>query len=296
MRTKFLVALACGVIAASTLPVLAGEPVDGPAVVPLKDADAQIKLPAGYAFIPKEQAVKALEDEGSTGEGVQGLILPTAKDGNNWIVICRFDDSGYVNDDDANKLNPDDILKSYKDGTEEQNEVRKEKGIPPVYVGGWAEKPRYEKAKHQVIWAIQGKDEDKADAPIVTVNYNTRILGRRGVLSMNLVTDPDKVELNKTKVGELLNQTTFNKGADYKDYVAGKDKAAGYGLAGLILGGGALAAAAKLGLLGGLWKWGIGLLLVFKKFAIVGIAAIAAGASKIFGKKKDSGNGPSGTA
>jgi uncharacterized membrane-anchored protein len=289
-RTKLLVALACcGIMAGTGLPVFAADPVAGPTTVPLKEADATIKLPAGFAFIPKEEAIKALEEEGSGGEGVQGIILPTAKDGNNWIVVCRFDDSGYVNDDDANKLNPDDILKSYKEGTAEQNEVRKEKGIPPVYVSGWAEKPHYDKSKHQVIWAIQGKDEDTAESPVVTVNYNTRILGRRGVLSMNLVTDPDKVELNKTKVGALLDQTSFNKGADYKDYIAGKDKSAGYGLAGLILGGGALAAAAKLGLLGGLWKWGIGLILVFKKFAIIGIAAIAGLIGKFFKGKKDSG-------
>lgn len=282
MSRKFIAALCCALSAlCQSLPALA-EPVPGPAKVELKDADVTINLPAGYAFVPKEEAKKALEEDGSTGEGVQGIVLPMSKDDRSWIVVCRFDDIGYVSDDDANKLNADEILNSYKEGTKEQNEIRKEKGIPPVYVSGWAEKPHYDKGKHQVIWAIEGKEEDKAEAPVITVNYNTRILGRRGVLSMNLVTDPDKVTMNKTKVAALLDQTAFNKGADYKDYVAGKDKSAGFGLAGLILGGGAMAAAAKLGLLGGLWKWALGIILVFKKFAIVGIAALAALIGKFF--------------
>jgi len=67
--------------------------------------------------------------------------------------------------------------------------------------------------------------------------------------------------------------------------VPGKDKAAEFGIAGLILGGGALAAAAKFGLLGALWKWGIGIVLVLKKFIIIGIAGIGAFIARIFKKK-----------
>lgn len=289
MSRKMMLALACA-LASVAMPGMAwAETVMGPNTVTLPDADAKITLPKGYAWAGKDEAKKALEKEGSSTEGIQGFIVPVEHDKNEWLVLVRWDDVGYVKDDDAAKLNADEILKSYKDGTTEQNEARKEKGIPPIYVGGWAEKPRYEKAKHQVVWAIQGKDEEAATAPVVTVNYNTRILGRRGVLSLNLVTDPDKVDINKSKVAALLDKTDFNNGAQYKDYVAGKDKASGFGIAGLILGGGAVAAAAKLGLLGGLWKWGIGIILVMKKFIIVLVAAAAAAINKFLkrGKKED---------
>ncbi|NJL72321.1 MAG: DUF2167 domain-containing protein, partial [Candidatus Competibacteraceae bacterium] len=53
----------------------------------------------------------------------------------------------------------------------------------------------------------------------------------------------------------MLDRTSFVKGASYADYQPGKDKDSGLGITGLILGGGALAAAAKFGVLGGLWKW-----------------------------------------
>ncbi len=143
------------------------------------------------------------------------------------------------------------------------------------------------------VWAIEVKpDEDSDKAPVVSVNYNTRILGRRGVLSMNLVTDPSHLAQDKGKVTELLQKTTFIKGQTYAEYIPGQDKSAGYGLAGLILGGGAMAAAAKFGMFGALWKWGIGILLVMKKFIIIAVAALAAAVSRFF-RKKPPAQGPS---
>jgi uncharacterized membrane-anchored protein len=138
-----------------------------------------------------------------------------------------------------------------------------------------------------VIWAIAAKDEDSESAPVTTVNYNTRILGRKGVLSLNLVTDPDQLAANKAKAAILLDRTTFNRGQSYGDFIAGRDKDAGIGLTGLILGGGALAAAAKFGLLGGAWKMILAVVLALKKFIIVAIAGIGAMFAKLFGKKKD---------
>jgi uncharacterized membrane-anchored protein len=265
-------------------------PIIGPAKINLGDNLAEINLPENYAFVNKEDTARILDKMGSPTEGALGMIVPRDSEGKtpSYLVICRFEDTGYVKDDDAGKLNADEILKQYKEGTKEGNEERKSKGVEPIYVGGWSEKPRYEKDTHEVIWAIQVKDKDEDSAPVVGVNYNTRILGRRGVLSMNLVTDPDKLEQHKLKVKTLLDSTTFVKGQTYADYKQG-DKAAGFGLTGLILGGGAAAVAAKMGLFGVLWKWIIGIVLVLKKFIIVAIAGLGAFFARIFGKKGGQG-------
>lgn len=258
----------------------------GPATVRLGTLLANLELPAGYIFVDKEEAEKFLKAQGSSPEGILGIIAPADqnKDGS-FVVICRFEDVGYVKDDDADKIKPDEILNSYKEGTRDQNEERKELNLPPIFVGGWAEKPHYKKESHQVIWGIEVKDEDRAEAPVQDINYNTRILGRRGVLSLNLVTSPQELEANKKKVAQLLDATTFVKSQTYADYDPATDKKAEYGLAGLILGGGAMAAAAKFGVFGALGKWLIGIVLVFKKFAIVAIAGVGALIAKLFGKK-----------
>src|SRR5207247_2505851 len=101
------------------------------------------------------------------------------------------------------------LMNQFRDGAKEGNNQRKLLGFKPYFVGDWAEKPRYDKAKHQVIWAVTLKDEDTATAPATVVNYNTRILGRSGVLSLNLVTDFGKLEENKPKVAALLDDTSF---------------------------------------------------------------------------------------
>lgn len=265
----------------------------GPAHIILGDNLASIDVPAGYVFADKELAKKFLEASGSTPDGALGIVFPAEamnekskeEDANSFYVISRFEDSGYVHDEDAKDLKPDEILKTYQEGTKENNEHRKSMNLPPVYVGGWAEKPQYEKDKHQVVWALQVKDEDSTSAPVTGINYNTRILGRKGVLSMNLVTSQEKFPENKAKVMALLNKTEFTKGNTYGEYVEGKDKASGYGLTGLILGGGAMAAAAKMGLLGGLWKWALGFLIAGKKLILVAVVGIGALFAKLFGKK-----------
>jgi len=287
--TSFTAISAClGVMLLSSVSPSIGKAgiTEGPAHVKLGEMLADIDLPAKYEFVDKETTEKFLKQQGGSPDGVLGMIVPTEEKDGDFFVLCRFEDVGYVNDDDANKINAKDILNAYKDGTREQNDERKQLDLPPIYVGGWAEEPHYKKDSHQVIWAIQIKDDEGEAAPVTDVNYNTRILGRRGVLSLNLVTAPEDLPANKTKVAALLDATHFVKTQTYADYNPKTDKKAEFGLAGLILGGGAMAAAAKMGVFGALSKWFLGLLLVFKKFAIVGIAAIGAVFAKLFGKKQ----------
>jgi len=261
--------------------------------VVLGDKLAVVKLPKEFRFVEPERAIAFLKEQGSSGEGVLGIIAPRKDSPDMYFIVCRYEDCGYVTEDDADKINANDLLNTFKEANKEQNEERIAQKIQPYYVGGWAEKPRYDKASHQMIWAIEVKEVDSADAPADTINYNTRMLGRRGVLSMNLVVSPKELELGKQKVATLLQNVKFNKGQTYAEYVAGTDKAAGYGLAGLILGGGAMAAAAKFGVFGVLWKWGLGILLVLKKFIIIGIVGVAALVSKLF---KGKGKGSEGSA
>ncbi|HEY9774821.1 MAG TPA: DUF2167 domain-containing protein [Planktothrix sp.] len=294
--SRWLLPALCGFTLAYCSPVHADEttksdqgnkPIFGPCVVKLEGNLATVKLPADYMFVPKEAAVKYLQRQGEKNPHTSGIIVPLTKDKKtgDFEVYTSYNDCGYIKDDDAGHLNADQLLDSLKEVCEKQNEERKETKVPPFYVGGWAEKPHYERNKHQVVWAVEIKDQDSPTAPVEGVNYNTRILGRRGTLSLNLVTAPNTLEESKKKAAELLDDTAFNTGETYADYVPGKDKAAEYGIAGLILGGGALAAA-KLGVFGALWKWGLGVILILKKFVFVAVVAVAAFFKKMFGRKK----------
>ena len=258
-------------------------PTKGPAHVVLGNNLAEINLSKDFAFINKDDSAKLLKRMGESSEGILGIIVPT--NDTSFEVYCAFDDTGYVSDKDANEINPDELLDALKEGTKSENDQRKLAGVPPFFVGNWADKPRYDKSRHQIVWAVTITEEDKPSAPIACINYNTRILGRRGVLSLNLVSPPDSLTANKQKIAAILNSTNFKKGESYADYQPGKDKDAGFGLAGLILGGGALAAAAKLGAFGGLWKFILAAVLILKKSVIAIVIAAVFFARKFFRRK-----------
>ena len=69
----------------------------------------------------------------------------------------------------------------------------------------------------------------------------------------------------------------FKEGSRYADFDPKTDKVAAYGIAALVAGG-ALAAAAKLGLLKGLWV----AILALKKFIVIGVIALVAFVKKFF--------------
>ncbi|HEY1490071.1 MAG TPA: DUF2167 domain-containing protein, partial [Verrucomicrobiae bacterium] len=81
----------------------------------------------------------------------------------------------------------------------------------------------------------------------------------------------------------ILGMVDFKEGSRYADFDPKVDKVAKYGIATLVAGG-ALAAAAKLGLLKGLWVF----ILAAKKFVILAIVAIAAFFKKLFKRGGDS--------
>jgi uncharacterized membrane-anchored protein len=78
----------------------------------------------------------------------------------------------------------------------------------------------------------------------------------------------------ETEMQKVLALTEFDPGQRYGDFNASTDKVAAYGIAALVAG----AIAAKAGLFAKL----LVLLLAFKKIAIVGFLAIAAGVRKFF--------------
>jgi uncharacterized membrane-anchored protein len=81
-----------------------------------------------------------------------------------------------------------------------------------------------------------------------TLNYVIRVLGRRGVLSLNVVGDMTILPTIDRQVGSILQMVQFNPGNTYAEYDSKSDHAAAYGLAGLVAGG----VLVKTGLLKGL--------------------------------------------
>ena len=303
MKTKFIALLLAGF---ATLTGLARAQTDTNALPPqivkllndLKYQQGQIDLRGGLATltVPKEfnfldstdaeTVLVKLWGNPPSEDKPLGLLIPagmTPISSNCWVVTISYDEGGYVKDDDASKINYDDLLKQMQKSVVENNKARQEKGYPAVDLLGWAEPPRYDAATHKMYWAKRFKVEGETGD---TLNYNIRMLGRKGVLELNAIASVDQLPTIDAQTPQILGMVDFKEGNRYADFDPKVDKVATYGLAALVAGG-ALAAAAKLGFLKILW---VGILAA-KKFIIIGIAAIVAFFKKRFNRGGNSSNG-----
>lgn len=201
---------------------------------------ATLHLPEGRVFIPQPQAAQLLRAMGNPGEhaDLQGLVFPQG-DKSGWFATLRYEASGYIKDDDAKGWNADELLKSYREGTEAANEERVKMGVPALEITGWAEKPAYATDTHRLVWAMSSRNKGAPASEEQGVNYNTYALGREGYLSLNLITDLKDLGAHKGEAQNLLAALQFDEGKRYADFNSGTDKVAEYGLAALVLGVGA---------------------------------------------------------
>lgn len=188
-----------------------------------------------------------------------------------WFGIIEFSEDGYV--EDKEEIDAAAILDSIKEGTESANEARRQNGWSEMHVTGWHRPPSYDPQTNRLEWAIDASNSDGSSS----TNFNTRVLGRRGVTSVVLVTNPQNFDRDLAEFKVALAGYEFDPGNRYSEFQSG-DKVAAYGL-GALIAGGAAAVAAKTGI----WK-------AFGKFILIGGAAAFAAVwgtiKKLFGRRK----------
>jgi uncharacterized membrane-anchored protein len=252
---------------------------EGPIKVDLGH-DLDLDLPEPYVFLGMPDAGRLLEKLGNFhNETLLGVVAGKSEDAN-WFVTIRYEDEGFIKDDE--EIKSDEILEAIREGTEEGNKERVERGFKELHVEGWAEPPRYEKGSHHLVWALNARTVDG-----VSVNFNTRVLGRHGYVAVNLVTDPEKLAGNKPVAAALLAATTFRSGSRYEDFNEKTDKVAEFGLIGLVLGGAGLGAAklVKVGLLAKFGKVILAALIAGKKALVALVLGVGAFFKRLFSGK-----------
>lgn len=245
--------------------------------IKLPNGIATLNLSENFRYLSPEDADKIIVQAWGNppGDKTLGMLIPakvSPLSENGWGVIITYDESGYVKDDDADSINYEDLLKDMKESVSAANEERKSAGYGEMNLVGWAERPRYDKATHKYFWA----KEFSTGSAENTLNYNIRVLGRKGVLVLNAVAGMKQISSIKQEMTSVVNFTDFVDGNRYADFNVNTDKVAEYGLAALVAGG----VAAKLGFFGKL----LALLIAFKKLLIVGAVALFGGIAKFFKK------------
>lgn len=244
-------------------------PVDGQ--IHILEAQATLALGKDYYFLPAAEAKRVLTDGwGNPPESVSdvlGMVFPAGKTFVDapWGAVITFERIGYVSDDDAKTADYDDVLKQSREAQTARNEQRRAAGFAGQTLVGWAQPPSYDGAQHALVWAREIAFDGE---PVNTLNYDVRLLGRRGVLSLNMVAGMPQLPNVRSAAASFSKAAAFDPGWRYADFNEASDQKAEYGLAGLVATGAGVAAAKKLGLLAILLGFG-------KKFIVLIIAALA---------------------
>lgn len=200
-----------------------------------------------------------------------GMLFPLRRgpvDSDHWAYSIDYDPMGHVKDDDADDIKYDKLLEEMQEDTREHNQEREKAGFDPVYLMGWAANPYYDENTHALHWAKAlrfGHDPD------TVLNYNVRLLGRKGVLILNAIGVPSQIGEIKASIPGLLANVTFAKGQRYADFDPGLDEVAAYTIGGLVAG----KVLAKVGL--------FAVVLKFWKLGMLALAAAWAGVKRFFG-------------
>jgi len=231
---------------------------------------AEISLAGDIQFLDERNSSRFLELNENPPSSGYYIVAPSSTI---WFAAFSFDQAGYVRDDET--IDANELLQTLKEQNAIGIEERRDLGLPILRLAGWSVLPHYDEITNQLEWGTRILAEDGTEL----VNYTIRILGRSGVMSARLVSDPERLQEDIAEFRKALGGFTFVGGQTYAEYREG-DRLAEYGLAALVVGGAAAVAAST-----GIFK-------VLGKFIMVivlgGIAAVAvvfkAIANKITGR------------
>lgn len=247
--------------------------------VEVNGGHATLKLTPDFRYLDADDAQRVLERlwGNPPDNKVLGMLLPanlSPADKGSWAVVITYSDDGHVSDEDAAKIDYDKMLKDMQEGTREANAEREKRGYHSVELVGWAAPPRYDATSNKLYWA---KDLAFSGSREHTLNYDIRVLGRGGYLSLNAVSGMSQLPMVQSKMQDVLAMTDFDAGQRYGDFNASTDKIAAYGIGALVAG----TIAAKAGLFAKLFA----VILAAKKFIIAGLIGVGALLKKFFGRK-----------
>jgi uncharacterized membrane-anchored protein len=240
---------------------------------------AALKIPAGFKFLAAEQSQFVLKDVwgNPARPDVLGMVFPSTGApyaDSSYAYVVSFDEVGYVKDEDADKIDYSDLLEDIHKNEPEENKERLKEGYETIHIVGWAQTPFYDKDKKVLHWAKEIKFGEGASEN--TLNYDIRVLGRKGVLSFNAVAGMSGMPMVKQDIEKILAMPEFTAGNKYGDFDSKTDNIAAYTIGGLVAG--------KLLMKAGIWV----VIAKFWKLILGGIIAAFYGVRKfITGRRKD---------
>ncbi len=245
--------------------------------IELESGNAVLHVPKGFRYLNKAQSIYVLTDlwGNPADSSILGLLVPENRGvmtSNSWAFTISYNEMGYVKDDDAEDIDYDDLFEEMKKEFKENNPEREKLGYPAIELVAWASPPHYDKDKKILHWA---KELKFGNDSINTLNYNLRVLGRKGIFMLNAVAGMPELPEVKLNIDKVIASVEFKDGHKYSDFVPDVDNVAAWTIGGLVAG----KVLAKVGF--------FVLLAKFWKLIVIAVAAAGSYIWKFFKRKKE---------
>ncbi len=228
--------------------------------IQLDNGIGTLNVPAGFRFLDSEQSEYVIHEMWGNPPDAPtlGMIIPEnigLTNERSWAFIITYDEMGFVKDDDADEVDYDELLKEMQSDAASANKERVEQGYESIAIIGWAAKPYYDSEKKVLHWAKEIKFGENDGT---TLNYNVRILGRKGVLVLNAVASMMELPEVQQNIEPVLASFSYADGNTYADFNPSMDEVAAWTIGGLVAG----KVLAKVGILA----------LLLKNIKLIGLA------------------------
>jgi uncharacterized membrane-anchored protein len=237
--------------------------------IDLESGNVKINVPEGFRYLDRQQSIYVYSElwGNPADSSMLGMLVPVDKGvlaASGWAFTIVYDEMGYVKDDDADDIDYDDLLKEQQKEIKDANPSREAQGYPPIEFIGWASTPFYDQDKKVLHWA---KELKFGTDSLNTLNYNLRVLGRKGVLIVNAIATMSELPEVKSNIGKVIASIQYNEGSRYADFDSKIDNVAAWTVGGLVAG----KVLAK-----------VGFFAILAKFGKVIFIAVAAGGAAIW--------------
>jgi uncharacterized membrane-anchored protein len=238
---------------------------------------ASLNVPKGYKFLDGKQTQYVLKDLWGNPEdtSILGAILPEKRgvlEDKSWMFVVTYNEEGFIKDDDADDINYDDLLVDMKEDIAAENIERAKTGYDSYELVGWASKPYYDSNLKVLHWA---KEMKFAKATTNTLNYDLRVLGRKGMFNISAVANMSELAEVKASIPNIVNSVQYENSYKYSDFDSSTDNIAAWTIGGLVAG----KVLAKVGF--------FAIFLKYIKFILIGLAAAFGAVKKFLFKNKD---------
>lgn len=224
-------------------------------MIELPAGNAKLNVPTGFRFLNRLQSIYVLTDlwGNPADSSILGMLVPEDKGVlgyNSWVFTISYDEVGYIKDDDANDIDHDDLLKEQQEEFKAVNPERISLGYSPIEFIGWASHPHYDSNKKILHWAKELKFGDDSTN---TLNYNLRVLGRKGMFMINAIASMNELPEVEKNIDKIIGSVEFKSGSKYSDFNPEIDQVAAWTIGGLVAGK-VLAKAGFFVILAKFWK------------------------------------------